>query len=92
MQRVTNYTVLSMVPGIQLSALNVRGHYCFHVLDERAEGLSCEGMGLPKATPGAGKSIKPNVQGAGQGAPLPQPSTLWLPLRGGGHREVKTEN
>lgn len=67
MERVNNYTVLSPVPGIQLSAQNVRGYYYyyFHELDERTESLKSEGTGLSNTTLGVGNGIKPEVQVSG---------------------------
>lgn len=63
MKRVNNCTILSIVPGIQLNAQNVRGYYYyFYELDERTETLKSEGTGLPNTTLGVGNWIKPEVQ------------------------------
>ena len=63
MKRVNNYTVLSTVPDIQLSAQNVRRYYYyFHELNEKTEAFKSEGTGLPNTTLGVGNWIKPEVQ------------------------------
>ena len=66
MERVNNYTVLSPVPGIQLSAQNVREYYYYiYEIDERTEALKSEGTGLSNTTLGVGNWIKPEVQVSG---------------------------
>lgn len=67
MERVNNYTELSPVPGIQLSAQNVREYYYYYIyeIDERTEALKSEGTGLSNTTLGVGNWIKPEVQVSG---------------------------